>query len=81
MWDGSEHQLPASAFRLVEHCTRPPSTDGRGPCPEQPGSHRPWSALWISLGKELAQLAFMTLIVYGVPLLVIGLLILVGHWF
>jgi hypothetical protein len=37
--------------------------------------------LWTSLGKELAQLVFMTLIVYGVPLLVIGLLILVGHWF
>jgi hypothetical protein len=37
--------------------------------------------LWTSLGKELAQLIFLTLIVYGLPLLVGGLLIVVGHWF
>jgi hypothetical protein len=81
MWDGSEHRLPASAFRSVERCARPPSPEGRGSCPEETSSQRLWGALWTSLGKELAQLVFMTLIVYGVPLLVIGLLILVGHWF
>ena len=37
--------------------------------------------LWTSLGREVAQLIFLTLIVYGIPLLVGGLLILAGHWF
>jgi hypothetical protein len=81
MWDGSEHRLPASAFRSVEQCTRPPSTERRGSCPKEIGSQRLWGALWTSLGTELAKLVFLTLIVYGVPLLVIGLLIVVGHWF
>jgi hypothetical protein len=81
MWDGSEYRLPASAFRPVEHCTRPPSAEGRGSCPEGTGSQRLRGALWTSLGKELAQLVFVTLIVYGIPLLVIGLLMLVGRWF
>jgi hypothetical protein len=80
MWDCSEHRLPASVFRPVERCTRPPSTEGRSSCPDETSSQRLWGVLWTALGKELAQLVLMALIVYGVPLLVIGLLILVGHW-
>jgi hypothetical protein len=63
--------LPASAFQRVEHCKRQPS--------EETTSQR--DTWWTWLGKELAQLVLLTFIIYGIPLLVGGLLILIGHWF